>query len=84
MNRWRVEEDRRSKEMDGCPLTDIILCYKNHSEHTQLAVQSQAGDQLADKGCQMSRCPLQCSTCRVEDKHEAKIQKSTTSQINTC
>jgi hypothetical protein len=22
MNRWRVGEDRGSKEMDGCPLTD--------------------------------------------------------------
>jgi hypothetical protein len=32
----------------------------------------------------MSHCPLQCSTCRVEDKHEAKIQKLTTSQINAC
>jgi hypothetical protein len=24
MNRWRVGEDRGSKEMDGCPLT--VLC----------------------------------------------------------
>jgi hypothetical protein len=24
MNRWRVGEDRGSKEMDGCPLTLII------------------------------------------------------------
>jgi hypothetical protein len=32
----------------------------------------------------MSCCPLQCSTCRVEDKHNAKMRKSTTSQINAC
>jgi hypothetical protein len=32
----------------------------------------------------MSRCPVQCSTCRVEDKHGAGVQKSTTSQINAC
>jgi hypothetical protein len=24
MNRWRVGEDRGSKEMDGCPLTVFI------------------------------------------------------------
>jgi hypothetical protein len=28
--------------------------------------------------------PLQCSTCRVEDKHDAKRRKSTTSQITAC
>jgi hypothetical protein len=32
----------------------------------------------------MSHCPLQCSTCRVEDKRDTKIRKLTTSQINTC
>jgi hypothetical protein len=36
------------------------------------------------KDVKMSHCPLQCSTCRVEDKHDAKIWKSMTSQINTC
>jgi hypothetical protein len=25
MNRWRVGEDRGSKETDGCPLTDVPL-----------------------------------------------------------
>jgi hypothetical protein len=25
MNRWRVGEDRGSKETDGCPLTDAAL-----------------------------------------------------------
>jgi hypothetical protein len=43
MDRGRVGEDRGSKETDGCPLTitdiaNIILCYENHSEHTQLAI----------------------------------------------
>jgi hypothetical protein len=36
------------------------------------------------KDIKMSHCPLQCSTCRVEDKHNAKMWKSTTSQINAC
>jgi hypothetical protein len=25
MNRWRVGEDRGSKEMDGCPLTELVV-----------------------------------------------------------
>jgi hypothetical protein len=33
------------------------------------------------KDVKMSHSPIQCSTCRVEDKHEVK---STTSQINAC
>jgi hypothetical protein len=36
------------------------------------------------KEVKMSQCPHQCSTCRVEDKREVKIQKSTTLQINAC
>jgi hypothetical protein len=36
------------------------------------------------KDVKMSRCPLQCSTFRVEDKCDAKMRKSTTSQINAC
>jgi hypothetical protein len=32
----------------------------------------------------ISRCPQQCSTCRVEDKREAKIRKLATLQINAC
>jgi hypothetical protein len=36
------------------------------------------------KDVKMSRCPLQCSTCRVEDKRDRMIWKSTTSQINAC
>jgi hypothetical protein len=25
MNRWRVGEDRGSKETDGCPLTQVVV-----------------------------------------------------------
>jgi hypothetical protein len=32
----------------------------------------------------MSWCPVQCSTRRVEDKRDVKIQKSMTSQIDAC
>jgi hypothetical protein len=35
------------------------------------------------KDIKMSRCPQQ-SMCRVEDKREVKIRKSTTLQINAC
>jgi hypothetical protein len=27
MNRWRVGEDRGSKETDGCPLTDLYIYF---------------------------------------------------------
>jgi hypothetical protein len=79
-------------------IADVILCYENHSEHTQLAVTHLGKQSLIlgynwlcnhnpeinwqTKDVKMSHCP--CSTCRVEDKREAKIQKSTTSQINAC
>jgi hypothetical protein len=36
------------------------------------------------KDVKMSQCPQQCSTCRVEDKCEAKRRKLTTLQINAC
>jgi hypothetical protein len=81
-------------------ITDVVLRYDNHSEHTQLAV-TRLGKQSMilgynwlcnhnpeinwqTKEVKMSRCPHQCSTCRVEDKREAKIRKSTTRQINAC
>jgi predicted aspartyl protease len=81
-------------------ITNVILRYENHSEHTQLAV-TRLGKQSMilgynwlhnhnpeinwqTKEVKMSRCPHQCSTCRVEDKCEAKIRKSTTLQINAC
>jgi hypothetical protein len=84
MNRWKVGEDRGSKETDGCPLTitrlgkqSLILGY-NWLRNHNLEINWQTKD------VKMSHCPLQCSTCRAEDKHNAKIQKSTTSQINAC
>jgi hypothetical protein len=81
-------------------IADIILRYENHSEHTQLAVTHLGKQSLIlgynllcnhnpeinwqTKDVKMSCCPLQCSTCRVEDKREAKIRKLMTSQINAC
>jgi hypothetical protein len=81
-------------------IADVILHYENHSEHTQLAVTRLGKQSLIlgynwlhnhnpeinwqTKDVKMSRCPLQCSTCRVEDKRDTKMRKSTTSQINAC
>jgi hypothetical protein len=81
-------------------IADIILRYKNHSEHTQLAIIHLGKQSLIlgynwlcnhnpeinwqTKDVKMSCCPLQCSTCRVEDKREATIWKLATSQINAC
>jgi hypothetical protein len=81
-------------------IANVILRYENHSECTQLAITCLGKQSLIlgynwlqnhnpeinwqMKEVKMSRCPLQCLTCRVEDKHDAKIRKSTTSQINTC
>jgi hypothetical protein len=81
-------------------ITDVILRYENHSERTQLAVTHLGKQSMIlgynwlhnhnpeinwqTKDVKMSRCPLQCSTCQVEDKHEVKIWKSTTLQINAC
>jgi hypothetical protein len=81
-------------------IADVILRYDNHSERTQLAVTRLGKQSLIlgynwlrnhnleinwqTKDVKMSRCPLQCFTCRVEDKHDRMIWKSTTSQINAC
>jgi hypothetical protein len=81
-------------------IADVILRYENHSECTQLAVTRLGKQSLIlgynwlrnhnpeinwqTKDVKMSHCPVQCSTCRVEDKHDAKMRKSTTSQINAC
>jgi hypothetical protein len=81
-------------------IANVILCYENHSEHTQLAVTCLGKQSLIlgynwlcnhnpdinwqTKDIKMSRCPVQCSTCRVEDKRNTKIRKSTASQINAC
>jgi hypothetical protein len=64
-------------------IADIILRYKNHSECTQLTVTHLGKQSLIlgynwlqyhnleinwqTKDVKMSHCPLQCSTCRVED-----------------
>jgi hypothetical protein len=79
-------------------IADVILCYKHHLECTQLAITRLGKQSLIlgynwlqnhnpeinwqTKDVKMSRCPLQCSTCRVEDKHAAKMQKSMMSHIN--
>jgi hypothetical protein len=71
-------------------IADVILHYENHSEHTQLAVTCLGKQSLIlgynwlcnhnleinwqTKDIKMSYCPLQCSTCRVEDKQEAKME----------
>jgi hypothetical protein len=81
-------------------ITDVVLQYENHSERTQLAVTHLGKQSMIlgynwlhnhnpeinwqTKEVKMSRCPHQCSTCRVEDKCEAKIRKLTTLQINAC
>jgi hypothetical protein len=81
-------------------ITDIILRYDKHSECTQLAVTCLGKQSMIlgynwlcnhnpeinwqTKEVKMSRCPQQCSTCRVEDKRKAKMRKSTTLQINAC
>jgi hypothetical protein len=81
-------------------IADVILHYENHSECTQLAVTCLGKQSLIlgynwlqnhnpeinwqMKDVKISHCPLQCSTCRVEDKRDAKMWKSTTSQINAC
>jgi hypothetical protein len=75
-------------------IADVILHYQNHSEHTQLAVTRLGKRSLIlgynwlcnhnpeinwqMKDVKISRCPLQYSTCRVEDKHDRMIQKLTT------
>jgi hypothetical protein len=79
-------------------ITDVVLRYDNHSERTQLAVTCLGKQSMIlgynwlrnhnpeinwqTKEVKMSRCPHQCSTCRVEDKREVKIRKSMTRQIN--
>jgi hypothetical protein len=81
-------------------IANIILCYENHLEHTQVAITCLGKQSLIlgynwlcnhnpeinwqAKDVKMSRCPLQCSTLQVEDKCEAKMRKSTTSHINAC
>jgi hypothetical protein len=70
-------------------IANVILRYEHHSERTQLAVTHLGKQSLIlgynwlqnhnpeinwqTKDVKMSRCPLQCSTYRVEDKRDAKI-----------
>jgi hypothetical protein len=70
-------------------IADVILRYENHSECTQLAVTRLGKQSLIlgynwlhnhnpeinwqTKDVKMSCCPLQCSTCRVEDKHNTEV-----------
>jgi hypothetical protein len=70
-------------------IADVILHYENHSEHTQLAITRLGKQSLIlrynwlqnhnleinwqAKDVKISHCPIQCSTCRIEDKCEAKI-----------
>jgi predicted aspartyl protease len=81
-------------------IADVILRYEQHSECTQLAVTRLGKQSLIlgynwlhndnpeinwqTKDVKMSHCPLRCSTCRVEDKRNRMIRKSTTAQINAC
>jgi predicted aspartyl protease len=67
-------------------IADVILHYENHSERTQLAITCLGKQSLIlgynwlrnhnpeinwqTKDVKMSRCPLQCSTCRVEDRRD--------------
>jgi hypothetical protein len=52
-------------------IADVILRYENHSERTQLAVTRLGKQSLIlgynwqTKDVKMSRCPLQCSTCKI-------------------
>jgi hypothetical protein len=71
-------------------IANVILCYENHSEHTQLAVTRLGKQSLIleynwlqnhnpeinwqTRDVKMSCCPLQYSTCRVEDKCDVKMQ----------
>jgi hypothetical protein len=71
-------------------IADVILHYENHSEHTQLAVTRLGKQSLIlgynwlrnhnpeinwqTKDVKMSRCPVQCSTCRVEEKCDDMTQ----------
>jgi hypothetical protein len=81
-------------------ITDMILRYDSHSEHTQFAVTCLGKQNMIlgynwlrnhnpeinwqTKDVKMSCCPTQCSTCRVETKREAIAHKATISRINAC
>jgi hypothetical protein len=81
-------------------IADIILHYKGHAERTQLAVTSLGKQSMIlgftwlpkhnpeidwqTKEVQMSRYPLQCSTCHAEAKVKHQAEHATTAQIHAC
>jgi hypothetical protein len=81
-------------------ITDMILCYDSHSKHTQFTVTCLGKQSMIlgynwlrnhnpeinwkTKDVKMSRCPIQCSTCRVKTKREAIAHKATILRINAC
>jgi hypothetical protein len=80
-------------------IANIILCHDNHSEYTQFIVTHLGKQSIIlgynwlcnhnleinwqTKEVKMSHCPMQCSICQVENKHDTRVQKLMISQINT-
>jgi hypothetical protein len=81
-------------------IADMILYYDSHSEHTQSAVTRLGKQSIIlgynwlcnhnleidwqTKDIKMSHCPTQCSTCRIETKHNAIAYKAKILQIDAC
>src|SRR3981189_1326796 len=81
-------------------IADVIMRYKGHAERTQRAVTSLGKQTMIlgftwlrkhnpeidwqTKEVRMSRCPLQCSTCRAEVKVKRQAERTATAQIHTC
>src|SRR3981189_782880 len=81
-------------------IADVILRYKGHAEQTQLAVTSLGKQTMIlgltwlrehnpeidwqTKEVRMSRCPLQCSTCRAQVKGKPTADNVATAQIHAC
>ena len=94
--------------VDGTPneagsiqkVVDVILCYKDHSEHAHFAVTG-LGKQDAilgytwlwehnmevdwsTKEVKISHCPGHCSTCRMKIKQEHHQQQTESCHLHTC
>src|ERR1700723_2684943 len=83
-----------------CEVVDIVLHFNDHSERVQLAVTqlgrqsvilgytwlSKHNPQIdwQTKEVSMSRCPAQCSTCRLEQKQDDHQKKIAAAQIRAC